>query len=337
MADSLQPPQSPSAPAPTSPSPKSVSFDDTPLPAATAAAATTASGTAASSSATAPRPQPKRRRSSLKQGLTMPYVPPKALYSHPDPLLRRLRLRDGFGKDVDLEREFRDTKLVLFFFGATWRGSSREPFDLLTTFARKHPHQCKVVYVSVDQTEAAFEANTRQKPWLAMEWNDGSNMSPPDDVPVEEEVPPAGSTPTSAPLEPFLLAGDPDLEEEVHVQDPAGSLYLRPYSRVYLADKWTILGVPNLVAYHVPSRKVLTYHARWELLKDHKADATWAKWSRGEKVEMTIGDFVHALRWSLGLAVVASAYAIAVRTGYMDDVVGDLSTKLTTNWLSSRQ
>lgn len=133
-------------------------------------------------------------------------------------------------------------------------------------------------------------------------WNDGSNMSPPDDVPEEEEVPPAGSTPTSAPLEPFLLAGDPDLEEEVHVQDPAGSLYLRPYSRVYLADKWTILGVPNLVAYHVPSRKVLTYHARWELLKDHKADATWAKWSRGEKVEMTIGGAAAPLSLAVLLA-----------------------------------
>lgn len=59
----------------------------------------------------------------------MPYVPPKALYSHPDPLLRRLRLRDGFGKDVDLEREFRDTKLVLFFFGCAHSPDSRRGGD----------------------------------------------------------------------------------------------------------------------------------------------------------------------------------------------------------------
>lgn len=122
----------------------------------------------------------------------MPYVPPKQLYSHRDPLLRRLRLCDPYGEPVDLDREFREAKVVLFFFGcgalfcpdsavprltrptslpcsATWRNSSREPFDLVGSFARRHPHQLKVVYVSVDQNEAAYEANTRNKPWLSME------------------------------------------------------------------------------------------------------------------------------------------------------------------------
>lgn len=47
----------------------------------------------------------------------MPYRPEKQYYSHPDPLLRRLRLRNGYGKEVDLEREFKDAKLVLFLFG----------------------------------------------------------------------------------------------------------------------------------------------------------------------------------------------------------------------------
>lgn len=105
-----------------------------------------------------------------------------------------------------------------------------------------------------------------------------------------DEAPDAPASPeSSTPLEPFLLAGDPDLEEVVHETDPTGSLYLRPYSRVYLADKWTVLGVPNVVVYHVESQKVLTYHARFELLKEHKADATWEKWSKGEKVEFGVG------------------------------------------------
>jgi len=47
----------------------------------------------------------------------MPYKPPSEYYTHRDPLLRRLRLRNGFGTMVDLEKEFRDTKVVLFFFG----------------------------------------------------------------------------------------------------------------------------------------------------------------------------------------------------------------------------
>lgn len=63
------------------------------------------------------RPQNKRRRSSLKQGTPMPYRPEKHCYAHPDPLLRRLRLRNGYGKEVDLEHEFVDAKVVLFLFG----------------------------------------------------------------------------------------------------------------------------------------------------------------------------------------------------------------------------
>ncbi|GAA5922732.1 hypothetical protein JCM3775_006114 [Rhodotorula graminis] len=327
MVDSLQPPLDSAAAAPTSPQPKTVSFDEVPAPPSASSSSSTAPGPSTSHA----RPANKRRRSSLKQGIVMPYVPPKELYSHRDPLLRRLRLRDSYAKPVDLNREFKDAKVVLFFFGATWRNSSREPFDLVGSFARRHPHQLKVVYVSVDQTEQAYEANTRNKPWLAMEWNDGSTMSTPDEAPDSPASPEA-----STPLEPYLLAGDPDLEEVVHETDPEGSLYLRPFSRVYLADKWTVLGVPNVVVYHVESQKVLTYHARFDLLKEGKADSTWDKWSKGEKVEFGVTDFLHALRWSIGLAVVASGYAVAVRTGYIDDVIGHASSKLTQNFLANR-
>lgn len=47
-------------------------------------------------------------------------------------------------------------------------------------------------------------------------------------------------------------------------------------------------------------------------------------------------DLFHALRWSIGLAVIASGYAIAVRTGYIDDVVGQASAKLTETFLVNR-
>lgn len=47
----------------------------------------------------------------------MPILPPKELYQHPDPLVRRLRLRDSYGKEVDLETRLRDTKVILFVFG----------------------------------------------------------------------------------------------------------------------------------------------------------------------------------------------------------------------------
>lgn len=114
MADSLQPPLDSASAAPTSPQQKSVSFDEVPAPPSSSSSAAGPS----SSQPSQARPANKRRRSSLKQGIAMPYVPPKELYSHRDPLLRRLRLRDPYGKPVDLDREFKEAKVVLFFFGS---------------------------------------------------------------------------------------------------------------------------------------------------------------------------------------------------------------------------
>lgn len=112
-------------------------------------------------------------------------------------------------------------------------------------------------------------------------------------APVDESSSADPSSSSSEPLEPFLLAGDPDLEDEVHHSDPKGELYLRPFSRVYLAEKWDVLAVPNLVVYHLPSRKILTQHARFDLLKDNKIESTWAKWSEGEKIDFGVAGQYH--------------------------------------------
>jgi len=150
----------------------------------------------------------------------------------------------------------------------------------VSKFVENHD-ECRVVYVSVDSTHDQFEANTRGRNFLAMEWNDGSNLSTDSsDVPTPN--------PTEQSTEPFLLAGDRDLEDEVHHSDLPGSLYLRPYSRVYLAEKLQVLGVPNLAVYHLPTRKLLTSHAKIERLSDRRGGGRvdWEHWERGEKVEI---------------------------------------------------
>jgi hypothetical protein len=115
-------------------------------------------------------------------------------------------------------------------------------------------------------------------PFSSRRWNDGSNLGT------------STSTPLSpiSPSEPFLLAGDTDLEEEVHVSDPSGSLYLRPYSRVFLAEKFQVLGVPNVMVYHLGKREMLSTHARVDLMRPEKAEGTWKKWEAGEKVEFSV-------------------------------------------------
>lgn len=104
----LPSPLPPSSPIPPSPSGgKTVSFGPV-------------SSTSAMSSPLKPSPNPpamKRRRSSLKQGVVLPHHPPKEYYQHPDPLIRRLRLRNGFGSQVKLRSEFQGVKVVLFLFG----------------------------------------------------------------------------------------------------------------------------------------------------------------------------------------------------------------------------
>ncbi|KAM0786515.1 hypothetical protein ACM66B_001973 [Microbotryomycetes sp. NB124-2] len=293
--------------APNSPSTKVVSFADSPRPSPPPA-----------DSSTAPsqdRPTIKRRRSSLKQGSQMPQLPPKELYTHTDPLLRRLRLRDAHGDAVSLQRAFQEAKVVLFLFGSTWPGASQEPYKLVTEFARRRPHQCKVVYVSVDPDRESFERQLQGKQWLTMEWNDGSNSVVP-------------SRSTSDQAEPFLLAGDSDLEEETSHSDTTGTLYLRPYSRVFLAEKYMVLGVPSLMVYHPGKRQMLTTHARFELLKDDRAESTWDRWEKGERITFGVKDLLWSLRWTLSAGAVATAYFTAVKWGGAPDVVQNVSQHL---------
>lgn len=61
---------------------------------------------------TPPKSALKRRQSHM--------LPPPDQYQHSDPLLRRLRLIDGHGKPVNLKKAFRDTKIVIFYFGSQW-------------------------------------------------------------------------------------------------------------------------------------------------------------------------------------------------------------------------
>lgn len=81
-------------------------------------AAKTVSFSSASPPPTSPTAAPSPRRSSLKLGTLPNLSHPPPTYTHTDPLVRRLRLRDAKGKPVDLSESFgADVKLVGFLFG----------------------------------------------------------------------------------------------------------------------------------------------------------------------------------------------------------------------------
>ncbi|KAH8918695.1 hypothetical protein BT69DRAFT_1267490, partial [Atractiella rhizophila] len=179
---------------------------------------------------------------------------PQRLYTHPDPLLRRLRLRNGRGEEVDLMKELgSDVKAVGFLFAASWTRSSVEAYKGLLDFARWQPHRFKLVYVSVDTDEKTYHANVLGREWLAMEWNDGSNLPSDRDPSDTTPLPPLSRN------ESFLLPFEPDLDFSLSLEDPTGAQYTRPYSRVFLAEKYGVLGVPNLLVYHTGKRKMVDW------------------------------------------------------------------------------
>lgn len=95
-------------------------------------------------------------------------------YSHSDPILRRLRLKDSKGKAVDLLQHFDKISVVLFLFGASGTANDEISNKLVEKFSERFQDQVKTVFVSIDQSEAAFTVNTQGKIWSSMEWNDGS-------------------------------------------------------------------------------------------------------------------------------------------------------------------
>ena len=238
------------------------------------------------------------RKSVLKQRQSGS-IPPPSHYQHPDPLLRRLRLRDGYGNPVDLRSTFREAKLVLFYFGSQWNASeSRGCQRLVSDLCREYPHELKTVYISVDTDVKHYEAATRNRPWLSMEWNDGSSLDPDKEESAQE-----------VPAENFLLADDPDTEEFVVQSDPAGTSYVRPLSRVYMASKFEVLITPTLVAYHIPTRRILDHNVRISRLRSSRAKDTLSLWLKGEpSPSMNFVDILYITPLSFVLAVIVLLY-----------------------------
>ncbi len=234
-------------------------------------------------------------KSAMKPGKDRKRLPPAEQYQHPDPLLRRLRLVDAYGVPVDLRKTFRDTKLVGFYFASQWAGQPlKEYHQAIADFCRKHPHEFKAIYVSVDVDEQWYKAGVKDKPWFSMVWNDGSSM------PAERADRTAAPTGPDGDLdelprlynnEDFLLANEQDIDESLSHTDKSGEAYLRPFSRVHLAAKLNIIAAPTLCIYHLESGKMLEWNVRMARLNSHRAKETWERWLAGEKAtQFTVAD-----------------------------------------------
>ncbi|WFD43475.1 hypothetical protein MPSI1_002137 [Malassezia psittaci] len=250
------------------------------------------------------QPDSKPKKSAMKPG-HQARLPPAERYQHSDPLLRRLRLLDGHGKPVNLKSEFRDAKLILFYFGSQWHADYNKGCSaIVTEICREYARTVKVIYVSVDTDERHYLAATKNRPWLSMEFNDGSSE------PSEEELDQT-SQENSTPSETFLLADDEDLDADVVAADSAGKSYVCPLSRVYMANMLDVLLTPTLAVYSLEHRKFLDRNVRQSRLRKSRAESTIEHWLKGEvSPSMNWIDALYIVPWTAALAVAALAYLL---------------------------
>lgn len=174
----------------------------------------------------------------------------------------------------------------------------------IATLCRTHPHEFKAVYVSVDMERQFYDVATRNQPWLSMAWDDGSSAESDD----EGDLPPG--------QESFLLAGDEDLEDSVVATDNQGTCYVRPFSRVYMADMLDVLSAPTLAIYHVGTRQILDRNVRVQKLRYGGEDEVITHWLEGRRTpSFGLMDFVQLSPWTFVLAIVAAIYATMVAIG----------------------
>ncbi|CAD6588534.1 MAG: hypothetical protein CYPHOPRED_004426 [Cyphobasidiales sp. Tagirdzhanova-0007] len=241
----------------------------------------------------------------------MPVPIPPSIHSHPDPLLRRLRLTTPQGSEASARSELRDVHVVGFLFGSEVNTTrfGRELYQDVVDLCRRHPHRFKCIYVSIDPTEASYRASTAGKPWLSMVWEDGS--SPVDDEQLPEEVHTAHDETfihniTEAPLSP----ADSDRPASSSV---AQAIDEPPLSRIAIAEMFSVLAVPHLAIYHVPTARVLTPNVKPHSLGPDRRHKTMESWLAGRSTEsgdslLGAKELVHRLRWTLTLALLAISY-----------------------------
>lgn len=221
---------------------------------------------------------------------------------YPDQIISRLRLFDGFGNPITNPKLlFRDCEVVGFFFATIWHPQKEQFQNHVLDFTRKHPHRFKCIYVSIDSKKSDFEIATKDKAWVHMAWNDGSNL---DDQDQEEE-----NSEFISPYETSLL--------EQIFSNPAPSSSdsdSRPISRVSLVQQMNVLSTPSLSIYHLKHHTWLDQHLRHALFESpEQREKAWETWEKGELMGFSWSEVYRSMKWSILLSIVALIYWILVK------------------------
>ncbi|KAG0147511.1 hypothetical protein CROQUDRAFT_656080 [Cronartium quercuum f. sp. fusiforme G11] len=221
---------------------------------------------------------------------------------HPDRIISRLRLFDGFGNPITNPKLlFRDCEVVGFFFATIWHPQKEQFHNDVLDFSQRHPHRFKCIYVSIDSKKQDFELATKEKAWVHMAWDDGSNLENEE----QETEPPSTDfiTPDETTLLGQIFAGSLSMES-----DP------RPISRVSLVQQLNVLSVPTLSTYHLQKGTWLDSNVRASLFETkEQRDRAWETWQKSERLEMSWADIFQTMRWSIFLLIAGIIYTILVK------------------------
>ncbi|PLW44811.1 hypothetical protein PCASD_07151 [Puccinia coronata f. sp. avenae] len=222
---------------------------------------------------------------------------------HTDPIISRLLLNDQFGKRIqDQKQLFRDCKVVGFLFSAIWKHDRNAFQSHVIELCRRNPHRFKCVYVSIDSSKEDFERSTRDKPWLHMVWEDGSNTEQKKLDKVEF------ITPLEHALLKQILAG----KEESNGAPPEQQA--RPFSRVGLCAGLDVLFAPTLMVYHLESQTWLDRNVAHSAIGSReKREAALETWEKGESLSLSWTDILFGLKWAILVSAIGIGYFLLSR------------------------
>ncbi|KAJ9112400.1 hypothetical protein QFC20_002187 [Naganishia adeliensis] len=243
------------------------------------------------------------------------------LYKTTDPLLKRLRLEDPYGRPIDtIAKDFEGKEVIIFFVGSAHGDAALKPLhhDLID-IAHRHHKFVSVIYCSADLSPKQAEPIVHNKPYLRMTMLDKSDFAPlvpmgtdgDKEIARLEKEEGIGATMRD---EDFVTGGECERGEwklELGKEEDENT-YERPISRAALTMLTQSLGTPSLAVYHIPSHRFLTTNARRSAFRSNIVDTNIEKWRKGISTGMTWTDIWITARLPIILAIMAIFYQLAV-------------------------
>lgn len=223
---------------------------------------------------------------------------------HPDPVLSRLRLNDQFGKPItDPKLFFRDCKVVGFFFSTLWKCNPDSFQNKVLELCNRNPHRFKCIYVSIDTSKEEFDLATKEKPWINMIWEDGSNVIEEGNLNQEDNV--KFMTPEDQEsIEKIINGGGVTIKEDS-----------RAISRVGLCSGLNVMFTPSLAIYNLETKTWLEKNVSIRCITSkEKRENALETWERGERLGLSWMDIVIGFRWAILASLVGIVYTLLVQS-----------------------